>query len=408
MGKFDGIYRMECQSNLEAALVAMALPAADVKRYMDPKNCIVYTITERSEGTFETKSTFSEMPEWNQTSCIKLGERTEMKVPFEHAVTMTKKNENTFCQKSEMGDKVMESELQFHNYGISIKGSMEGVCFTEEFKKITPKFSGFYKFESENGMEAVMEAMGIPAGGFTAEAMANTGFRIVDKGDKGFWLEEHYGDKKEYMVVLNEEYDYERPEWNLSDKRITTKVGPGSYKTVVKSTKTGKVWDSTVTFTASGCSIETKIGELKASETFKKGADFQGSWRAVAVTGSDAHAEALGMTGDIKKQYLDGVLNEKFDVERLSNGCFKIKTDSPWIPGGVMVMKSGESITVDIPGMGKTENIGYEGCDSWIQVTKCMGKTVTTKEIISGDFLIAEATVDNIQSSTATTIFTRD
>ena len=43
----------------------------------------------------------------------------------------------------------MESEHQFHNYGISITGTMEGVCFSEEFKKITPKFSGFYKFESE-------------------------------------------------------------------------------------------------------------------------------------------------------------------------------------------------------------------------------------------------------------------
>ena len=203
-------------------------------------------------------------------------------------------------------------------------------------------------------MEAVMEAMGIPAGGFSAEAMANTGFRIVDKGDR-FWLEEHYGDKKEYMVVLNEEYEYERPEWNMSDKRITTKVGPGSYKTVVKSNKSGKVWDSTVTFNAGGCSIETSVDGLKASESFKKGADFQGMWRAVAVTGADAHAAALGMSGEVKKQYLDGVLNEKFDVERLSNGCFKIKTDSPWIPGGVMVMKSGESITVDIPGMGKTE-----------------------------------------------------
>merc|ERR1711973_1086911 len=119
---------------------------------------------------------------------------------------------------------------------------------------------------------------------------------------------------------------------------------------------------------AGGCSIETSMDDLKASESFKKGADFQGKWRAVAVTGADAHAEALGMSGEVKKQYLDGVLNEKFDVERLSNGCFKIKTDSPWIPGGVMVM------------------------------------TITTKEIISGDFLIAEATVDNIQSSTATTI----
>ena len=72
MGKFDGIYRLECQSNLDKALVAMGIPAADIKRYMDPKNCIVYTITERTDGTFETKSTFSEMPEWNQTSCIKV------------------------------------------------------------------------------------------------------------------------------------------------------------------------------------------------------------------------------------------------------------------------------------------------------------------------------------------------
>ena len=55
-----------------------------------------------------------------------------------------------------------------------------------------------------------MKAMGIPTEGFGPDAMANMGFRVVDKGDK-IWLEEHYGDKKEYMAVLNEEYDYERP-----------------------------------------------------------------------------------------------------------------------------------------------------------------------------------------------------
>merc|ERR1711874_435051 len=372
MGKFDGTFKLECQSNLAAAFKAMGVPDADTKRYLDPKNCVVYTITEQADGAFETKSTISEMPEWNQTSCFKLGERTEVKTPFEHAVTMTKKDENTFCMKTEMGGKVMESNMQHHNYGISITGCIDGICFSEEFKKMEPKFSGFYKFESETGMEPLMKAMGIPTDGLSAETMVNMGFRVVDKGDK-IWLEEHYGDKKEYMAVLNQEYDYERPEWNMSEKRITTKVGPGSYKTVCKCTKTGRI-----------------------------------TWGAVAITGADAHAAALGMTGDVKKQYLDGALKETFDVERLSNGRFKIRTDSPWIPGGVMVMKSGESITVDIPGMGKTENIGYEGCDSWLQVTKCMGKTVTTKEIISGDFLIAEATVDNCPSSTATTIFTRD
>merc|ERR1711997_1371127 len=395
MGKFDGSFKLECQSNLAAAFKAMGVPDADTKRYLDPKNSVIYTITEKSDGAFETKSTISDLPEWNQTSSFKLGVRTELKTPFEHAVTMTKKDENTFCMKTEMGGKVMESSMQHHNYGISISGCVDGVCFSEEFKKMEPKFSGFYKFESETGMGPLMKAMGIPTDGLSAETMVNMGFRVVDKGDK-IWLEEHYGDKKEYMAVLNQEYDYERPEWNMCEKRVTTKVGPGSYKTVSKCTKTGRITESTVTFTDTGCSVDTSTMGLKAHETFKKGADFQGKWRAVA------------MTGDLKKQYLDGALKETFDVERLVNGCFKIKTDSPFVPGGVMVMKSGESICVDLPGMGKTENIGYEGCDSWLQVTKCMGKTVTTKETISGDFLIAEATVENCPSSAATTIFTRD
>ena len=53
-------------------ILCAAIPAADIKRYLDPKNCVTYSITERNDGTFETKSTFSEMPDWNQTSCIKV------------------------------------------------------------------------------------------------------------------------------------------------------------------------------------------------------------------------------------------------------------------------------------------------------------------------------------------------
>ena len=48
-----------------------------------------------------------------------------------------------------MGGKVMESDMQHHNYGISISGCIDGICFSEEFKKMEPKFSGFYKFEAE-------------------------------------------------------------------------------------------------------------------------------------------------------------------------------------------------------------------------------------------------------------------
>ena len=47
--------------------------------------------------------------------------------------------------------KVLTSELVFHNYGVSICNKIEGtnVCFTELFKRITPKISGYFIFESE-------------------------------------------------------------------------------------------------------------------------------------------------------------------------------------------------------------------------------------------------------------------
>ena len=44
----------------------------------------------------------------------------------------------------------------------------------------------------------------------------------------------------------------------------------------------------------------------------------------------------------------------------------------------------------------------------WTMVTKVGGRTITTKEKYSGNFCIAESTVENIQSSTAVTIYTRD
>ena len=47
--------------------------------------------------------------------------------------------------------KTLNSELVFHNYGVSITNKIEGsnVTFTELFKRITPKISGYFMFESE-------------------------------------------------------------------------------------------------------------------------------------------------------------------------------------------------------------------------------------------------------------------
>ena len=59
------------------------------------------------------------------------------------------------------------------------------------------------------------------------------------------------------------------------------------------------------------------------------------------------------MSGDVKKGYVDTRINEKHCLERLPGGLLQITSDSKWLPGGVLFMKTGEEYTLDIPGMGK-------------------------------------------------------
>ena len=58
-------------------------------------------------------------------------------------------------------------------------------------------------------------------------------------------------------------------EWNICEKRVVTKVGPGSVKVVCKSKKTGKVWDYTMCFTDRGCVIKTCVDGAECTEHYK-------------------------------------------------------------------------------------------------------------------------------------------
>ena len=53
-----------------------------------------------------------------------------------------------------MGGKVMIAETTGNNYGVSIRGTIEGTAlsFSEEFKRICPQVTGLYVFESEVGV----------------------------------------------------------------------------------------------------------------------------------------------------------------------------------------------------------------------------------------------------------------
>merc|ERR1719219_432940 len=408
MGKTDGIFVLETHTNQAAKLAALGLSEADVKRYMDPKNCVRMIFTETSPECLEIKTTMSNLPEFDNTVALKLGERTVLNVPsLSMAITMTKRNENTYMFKTEMKDVVMDEVTVFHSYGFSVTGTVAGVSFADEYKRLDCNVSGYYIYDSGTGMDDVFKWFDLPFGDVN-EFVKDGGFRIVEK-EGGVWVEELFGgSKKEYFAKFDEEIDYERSDWNLSDKRITTKLGPGVFKTVCRSKKDGKVWDWTLTFSDAGLTVETNAGGFKATEYYKRGCDMSGTWRTVSYTGGEGYAAALGMSGENKAKYISQSTSYKYEVERLPCGVIQIKSNSPWTPGGVLNIKSGESWTYDIPQAGTVENIGHEGPNTWTMVTRISGKTITIKEKYSGNFAISEAVVDNIRSSTAITIFTRD
>merc|ERR1719357_1566172 len=119
-------------------------------------------------------------------------------------ITITKSSDITWKSVSVMGEHTMVSESTINNYGLTIRGTLQGsaLSFREEFRKVSPKISGFYKLESEKGMNDIMKLL-LPQ---------------MDIAD--------FEKKKGDIVKFDEEYDYTEPSFNVDKKRITTKVGP--------------------------------------------------------------------------------------------------------------------------------------------------------------------------------------
>ena len=58
-------------------------------------------------------------------------------------------------------------------------------------------------------------------------------------------------------------------DWNVFEKRINTKVGPDSMKTVCRNVKTGKIMEYTSTFSDRGVTFNSKAGGAESVEFYK-------------------------------------------------------------------------------------------------------------------------------------------
>jgi len=301
------------------------------------------------------------------------------------------------------------SEQVYHNYGMTSKNHIKetNAFFTEVFKKCSPKTSGYFSFESETGLEDLIKAMGITEVEVSQlrEGMA---FRFVDRGDRFDMIEYFGGEKKVYTNKYDEECDYVRPEWNVCDKTITTKLGPGVLKTVSRNTKTGRILEYTLTFNDTGVIIESQCGSAKSTEIYKRGIDLDGKWTTVSVTGAEAFGAALGLSGQALSAFVESKIAETKEIERLTSGAWSLKTNSAWVPTGELVMKPGEKFETELPGYGKVTSIGYEGCDEYIQSSKMNGKTISVENKQSGDFIISKTVFDNCKATTCVVIMVRE
>jgi len=405
----DGIYKLESSSNMPAAFKALGFDDSLTKRFIDPKNEVIYNLSETKPGVFEYSSTMSLVPEWNSSNCVKLGETKELTEPIPMKITYTKNSDTSYTNKTEMNGKVMVSEQKFNNYGMISNTTVEGtnISFREIFKKVTPNMTGYFTFESETGLAEFMAAIGFGDMDMNSlkEGMA---FSVTDRGTCCDVTEYFGGDKKCYTAVYGKEYCYERADWNICDKRMTTITAPGVMTTVSKNPKTGLVWEYSMTFNDRGVTINSKAGNVKCTETYKRMLNVVGTWRTVSCSGAEAHGAALGLTGAALQGYVDTRIGEMFTMERLVGGALKFNTNSTFFPAGDFIMKSGEQYSIDLPGMGKMTGIGHEGCDEWMQALKMNGKTISQYDKMSGDFLISTAIVDGCKASTMVSIMVRD
>merc|ERR1712066_862389 len=139
MGKFDGKFVMESHQNIGPAMLALGMTEDMLKRMLDPQNKMTITMVENSDGSFTSTTTHSLATEFNTCHTFKIGETTTIKDPWPCTMTVTKKSDSIWVNRTEMGGKVMNTETTGHNYGVCIEECIAGhkksysVKFDEEY-----------------------------------------------------------------------------------------------------------------------------------------------------------------------------------------------------------------------------------------------------------------------------------
>jgi len=405
----DGIYKRVNTQNVEAFSKELDMPENLITAMTNPKNEVTEKITTNPDGSITFVYETSMCEELNTNVTLKLGETKSMTKPFPYTVTMTKKNSNTYMFENDVGGVIMFTEVTYHNYGFSYKASIKdkNVTMSEEFKRITPKETGFYVFTSEkNGFELLNKLMP-EMDKATWESFADDmAFRLAKNNGVYTW-ETHIGmNKNETTFKLDEEYEYSEKVFGFTFSNVSTMPSPGIFKTVSKSKKDGTIIDTTVVFSEDGAVLTQKCAGITATFHYRRMVDIQGTFRKVSSIGMEGYLDAVGIKEPLKSQIIEA--NETSSCDMFGKKIRKTKSDSILMPAGEQTFAVGVENTMDIEGFGQVKLMYTEGKDSSLTVARFGGKTTVMKQKVSGDFVVMEAMVDGLNSSRAVTILVRE
>ena len=168
---------------------------------------------------------------------------------------------------------------------------------------------------------------------------------------------------------------------------MTTKLGPGCYKTVCKFKKGGNIWEFTHNFNDLGFSVDVKAGGLEATEFYKRIPDIEGTWRVVSHYGMENYLSAFGVSDSMMEEMIHSTATEYFTIERYCDGKVKVKTNSKFFPEDTMI-KAGEMYTIETA-LGSTTGVMTELHDTVLHVMRFGGNTVSMTEKYSGNFIVS-------------------
>jgi len=409
MGKFDGQYVLEREENVGPCMLALGMPEDMVAKMVDTKNVITVTVVESPDGSFNYSSKHSLAPQLSFQSHYKIGETTKIEKPWPLVQTVTKTNAFTWIARTEMGNKTMVSESVANNYGMTVCGNIEGTAlsFSQVYKRESPNVSGFYVFDSEKGLADVMKVIVPGMDSVELERMKPDFAFGITEHSEGLKIDERIGHMKKVMSIkFDEEYDYTESTWKVDEKRVTTKIGPGCYRTVCRSKKGGNMWEFTLNFNDLGFSVDVKAGGVEATEFYKRVPYIDGTWRMVTQCGMENYLGALGVPAAMMEEMICSSTSDHFTMERQCGGKVKIQSNSKFFPQDMMI-KAGEMYTMDMH-MGTMQGVMTELKDTVLNVWKWGGKTISITEKISGSFMVAEYLVNGNKSSAMKAIMARD